>query len=252
MSRSVRPASGGRAAVAAEVAGDRVAQPGDADRVDPVQRRHRPGRVPPVVAERVEARDFLVDHARRRRPCKIPQMSAGVDRPRDAPLYARRRRRREPLPSSPSGIFMARLVMKFGGTSRRQCRAHPQRRAPRQTRGRRGPRGRGRRLRDVRQDQRARRLVPARRRRSTTPAEYDAVVASGELVTAGLLAIVLKDMGFAARSWQGWQIPLTTDDAHGAARIAGIDGAQHRRRLRARRDRRRRRLPGPACADAAG
>ena len=56
-------------------------------------------------------------------------------------------------------------------------------------------------------------------------AEYDAVVASGELVTAGLLAIVLKDMGLDARSWQGWQIPLTTDDAHGSARIAGIDGS---------------------------
>jgi aspartate kinase len=58
------------------------------------------------------------------------------------------------------------------------------------------------------------------------PAEYDAVVASGELVTAGLLAIVLKDMGLAARSWQGWQIPLTTDDAHGAARIEDIDGGK--------------------------
>ena len=57
-------------------------------------------------------------------------------------------------------------------------------------------------------------------------AEYDAVVASGELVTAGLLAIVLNDMGYNARSWQGWQIPLTTDDAHGAARIAGIDGSK--------------------------
>jgi len=57
-------------------------------------------------------------------------------------------------------------------------------------------------------------------------AEYDAVVASGELVTAGLLAIVLKDMGLNARSWQGWQIPLLTDDAHGAARIAGIDGTK--------------------------
>ena len=56
-------------------------------------------------------------------------------------------------------------------------------------------------------------------------AEYDAVVASGELVTAGLLAIVLKDMGLDARSWQGWQIPLYTDDAHGSARIAGIDGS---------------------------
>jgi aspartate kinase len=55
-------------------------------------------------------------------------------------------------------------------------------------------------------------------------AEYDAVVASGELVTAGLLAIVLKQMGLEARSWQGWQIPLMTDDSHGSARISGIDG----------------------------
>ncbi len=58
------------------------------------------------------------------------------------------------------------------------------------------------------------------------PTEYDAVVASGELVSAGLLAIVLKAMGHDARSWQGWQIPLTTDGAHGSARIAGIDGAE--------------------------
>ena len=57
-------------------------------------------------------------------------------------------------------------------------------------------------------------------------AEYDAVVASGELVTAGLLALVLKDMGLKARSWAGWQIPLVTDDAHGSARIAGIDGTR--------------------------
>ena len=54
--------------------------------------------------------------------------------------------------------------------------------------------------------------------------EYDAIVASGELVTAGLLALALRDMGFQARSWQGWQIPILTDDAHGAARIQKIDG----------------------------
>eukprot|EP01037_Dinobryon_pediforme_P014319 gene14319-14442_t len=54
--------------------------------------------------------------------------------------------------------------------------------------------------------------------------EYDAIVASGELVTAGLLAIVLQDMGIPARSWQGWQIPILTSDAHGAARIEDIDG----------------------------
>ena len=57
-------------------------------------------------------------------------------------------------------------------------------------------------------------------------AEYDAVVASGELVTAGLLALVLKDMGLKARSWAGWQIPLVTDDVHGSARIAAIDGTR--------------------------
>ena len=52
--------------------------------------------------------------------------------------------------------------------------------------------------------------------------EYDAVVASGEQVTSGLLAIVLQSIGVKARSWQGWQIPLTTDGAHRAARITGV------------------------------
>ena len=57
------------------------------------------------------------------------------------------------------------------------------------------------------------------------PREYDAVVASGEQVTAGLLAIALQRDGFRARSWQGWQVPILTSDAHGAARIEGIDPA---------------------------
>ena len=55
--------------------------------------------------------------------------------------------------------------------------------------------------------------------------EYDAVVATGEQVTAGLTAIALQEIGVDARSWQGWQIPLSTDDQHGKARIEGIDGA---------------------------
>ncbi len=55
-----------------------------------------------------------------------------------------------------------------------------------------------------------------------TSAEYDAVVSSGEQVTAGLLAIVLNDMGIKARSWQGWQIPVRTNGAHGKARITDI------------------------------
>jgi aspartate kinase len=56
-------------------------------------------------------------------------------------------------------------------------------------------------------------------------AEYDAVVASGEQVTSGLLAIVLGQQGLAARSWQGWQIPIRTSSAHGSARILEIDGS---------------------------
>jgi aspartate kinase len=54
--------------------------------------------------------------------------------------------------------------------------------------------------------------------------EYDVVVASGEQVTSGLLALVLNDMGIKARSWQGWQVPLYADDAHGSARIEDVDG----------------------------
>jgi aspartate kinase len=52
--------------------------------------------------------------------------------------------------------------------------------------------------------------------------EYDAVVASGEQVTAGLMAIALQSVGVEARSWLGWQIPLRSDDAHGKARIEAI------------------------------
>ncbi len=55
--------------------------------------------------------------------------------------------------------------------------------------------------------------------------EYDVVVASGEQITSGLLAIALQEMGVNARSWQGWQIPIMTSDAHGSARIADIDGS---------------------------
>src|SRR4051795_11566133 len=56
--------------------------------------------------------------------------------------------------------------------------------------------------------------------------EYDAVVASGEQVTAGLLAIVLEGMGVNARSWQGWQLPILTSNVHGSARIEDINGAE--------------------------
>jgi aspartate kinase len=54
--------------------------------------------------------------------------------------------------------------------------------------------------------------------------EYDAVVATGEQVTAGLLAIALQNLGVEARSWMGWQIAIDTDGQHGKARIRGIEG----------------------------
>jgi aspartate kinase len=52
--------------------------------------------------------------------------------------------------------------------------------------------------------------------------EYDAVVASGENVTAGLMALRLQEMGVMARSWQGWQVPINTTSAHGSARFVSI------------------------------
>ncbi|MCI0753611.1 aspartate kinase [Teichococcus vastitatis] len=55
--------------------------------------------------------------------------------------------------------------------------------------------------------------------------EYDTVVATGEQVTIGLLAIALQTLGVDARSWQGWQVPIRTDDAHGKARVDDIEGA---------------------------
>ncbi len=61
--------------------------------------------------------------------------------------------------------------------------------------------------------------------------EYDVVVSSGEQVSAGILAIVLQDRGVPARSWLGWQIPIRTDDSHGSARIEDIDVDEILRRL---------------------
>ena len=54
--------------------------------------------------------------------------------------------------------------------------------------------------------------------------EYDVVVSSGEQITSGLLALALQELSVSARSWQGWQIPVHTDSAHGKARIQSISG----------------------------
>ena len=61
--------------------------------------------------------------------------------------------------------------------------------------------------------------------------EYDTIVATGEQVTVGLLTIALQNLGVNARSWLGWQLPIYTDDLHGAARIDHIDAASLEQRL---------------------
>ena len=61
--------------------------------------------------------------------------------------------------------------------------------------------------------------------------EYDAIVSSGEQVTAGLLALALQKRGLTARSWQGWQVPLKTDGTHAKARIEGIETTDLKKRL---------------------
>ena len=66
--------------------------------------------------------------------------------------------------------------------------------------------------------------------------EYDAVVATGEQVTAGLMAIILQDMDINARSWQGWQLPIQTSNVHGSARILDIDGEELIRRFKERNE----------------
>src|SRR6186713_2610670 len=66
--------------------------------------------------------------------------------------------------------------------------------------------------------------------------EYDAVVSSGEQVTAGLLALVLEGMGINARSWQGWQLPILTSSAHAAARVLDVNGEELVKRFTDRRE----------------
>ena len=61
--------------------------------------------------------------------------------------------------------------------------------------------------------------------------EYDAVLATGEQVTAGLLAITLQEIGIPARSWAGWQIPIQTDGVHGSARMTEINGSEILKRM---------------------
>src|SRR5208282_2519679 len=75
-----------------------------------------------------------------------------------------------------------------------------------------------------------------RERRIFDAREYDAVVATGEQVTAGLLAITLQDLDINARSWQGWQLPILTSNAHASARILDVNGAELLQRFKERHE----------------
>src|ERR1041384_4262840 len=66
--------------------------------------------------------------------------------------------------------------------------------------------------------------------------EYDALLASGEQAPAGLVAIVLEGIGVNARSWEGWQLPILTSGAHGSARIEDINGAELIKRFKERKE----------------
>lgn len=61
--------------------------------------------------------------------------------------------------------------------------------------------------------------------------EYDAVVANGENITSGLMVLALQKRGIQSRSWQGWQVPIICSDVHGKARILEIDAAEIARRM---------------------
>ncbi len=129
-----------------------------------------------------------------------------------------------------SGIAMARIVMKFGGTSvadagRIQAAAQKVK----------AELDRGNEvavvvsaMAGVTDDlvRRCREIAPLH-----DPREYDTVVATGEQVTVGLMAIALQQIGVRARSWTGWQIPIRTDASHGKARIDKIETEELLRRM---------------------
>lgn len=151
-------------------------------------------------------------------------------RPRD-------RRRDQPIPLNRSlpRSRMARLVMKFGGTSVadipriRNVAAHVKREVDA-----------GHEVAVVVSAMAGKTNELVAWCREVSPLhdarEYDTVVASGEQVTSGLLAIALQAIGINARSWQGWQLPILTSDAHGAARILDVNGAELVRRFKERRE----------------
>ncbi len=150
-----------------------------------------------------------------------------------SPFAWKRGPRRPPVKGMPTGrqrathrnrsrLDMARLVMKFGGTSVADLERmrHAVRHVAREVAA-------GNQVCVVVSAMAGKTNELVRLTRDAAPLhdarEYDTVVASGEQVVCGLLAIILQSQGIAARSWLGWQLPVHTNDTHGAARITGIE-----------------------------
>ena len=125
---------------------------------------------------------------------------------------------------------MSRLVMKFGGTSLAdmECVRRAARHVRREVEA-------GRQVLVVvsAMGKETDRLIALTREAASLhdAREYDVVVSSGEQVSSGILALALQREGIAARSWMGWQIPIRTNDMHGAAQIRRIEPGQVRARL---------------------
>src|SRR5690606_12728302 len=186
------------------------ADEGETNGVEAVQHRRAALRVPPVLRQRGEMRHLL-----RSDGCVVGY-SCDSCIGHGSCLTARGTRDQQ------ERISLARIVMKFGGTSMAGTE-------------------RIRRVANIVRKQQAAghqvavvvsamagetdRLVGFCREANPLfdPAEYDVVVASGEQVTSGLLALTLQAMGCKARSWLGWQLPGRTVEAHAKARVAAID-----------------------------
>ena len=204
-----------RQRIAAEAVGDPVPHPADPDRVHGVQGPEHALRVPPFIRDSGETPGFLRIHG-----------CAGFCH-RNLFQPGGRNMLRPPAGGKPlqavEGCFMARLVLKFGGTSVAD-REHIRNAA-------------GRVAREAAAGHEVAVVVSAMsgvtndlvgQVAAVAPvhdaAEYDAVVATGEQITSGLMALTLQEMGVPARSFQGWQLPIRTDGTHGRARIRQVEG----------------------------
>src|SRR5262245_51663361 len=229
--------------VTPEMPARRLFDEAEPHRIELVQHGHLAARIPPLRRQRREASDLRLVDGRRAPASRIachPPSKARLRPSGPAAMYTRlfarglaAKRSRASNPWRTAQAAMARLVMKFGGTSVadieriRNVARHVKR--------------------EVDAGHEVAVIVSAMAGATNQlvawcseaaalhdAREYDAVVSSGEQVTAGLLAIVLEGMGVNARSWQGWQLPILTSNAHASARILEVNGGELVKRFKER------------------